>query len=79
MFALNTCEENSGSLVSASSLSLFVVGFVAVAFGTEGGGNGELLDLLIFLNDLEFLVMDVCYDILLLPRQVVVISTHLAH
>jgi hypothetical protein len=79
MFALNTCEENGSRFVGTSSLSLFVVGFVAVAFGTEGGGNGELFDLLIFLNDFEFFVMDIGYDILLLSSQVVVISTHFAH
>jgi hypothetical protein len=79
MFALNTCKEDSGSLVGTSSLSLFVVGFVRVAFWTEGSGYRELFHLLVLFQDLEFLIMGVGDDVFELPRQVVVIATHFTY
>lgn len=78
MLAFDAGVEDGGCFVGASGLSLLVVSFGVVAFGTEGVGDGQLLHALVFLYHLELLIMHVRDDVFLLTGQVVVVAAGVA-
>ena len=78
MTTANTGEKKSGSLVGRSSLPLLEIGF-SVAAGWAGGlDNGQLLNFLVLLKDLEFSLFGVLNDYFLLLGERVEVSAQFA-
>ena len=62
MTAADTGEEESRCLVCRPGLPLFVVGLVMFTLRTQGLGDGQLLYLLVLLDDLQFGLFGVLDD-----------------